>query len=73
MMVLGALVAAGAWWGWQAYPQWFGQSTGDAPAVAEQTAPVGRLGEAPQDVETGEIETSLPSAEGHPAPGQSRS
>ena len=68
MMVLGALVAAGAWWGWQAYPQWFGQSTGDAPAVAEQTAPVGRLGEAPQDVETGEIETSLPSAEDTPPP-----
>ena len=68
MMVLGALVAAGAWWGWQAYPQWFGQSTGDAPAVAEQTAPVERLGEAPQDVETGEIETSLPGAEDTPPP-----
>ena len=68
MMVLGALVAAGAWWGWQAYPQWFGQSTGDAPAVAEQTAPVERLGEAPQDVETGKIETSLPSAEDTPPP-----
>ena len=63
---IGALVAAGAWWGWQVYPQWFGQSTGDAPAVAEQTAPVGRLGEAPQDVETGNIETSLPGAEDTP-------
>ena len=68
MMVLGALVAAGAWWGWQAYPQWFGQSTGDAPAVAEQTAQVERLEEAPQDVETGKIETSLPSAEDTPPP-----
>ena len=65
---IGALVAAGAWWGWQAYPQWFGQSTGDAPAVAEQTAQVGRLEEAPQDVETGEIETSLPGAEDTPPP-----
>ena len=67
-VVIVALLGLGAWWGWQAYPQWFGQSVRDAPAVAEQTASVERFGEAPQDVGTGKIETSLPGAEDTPPP-----
>ena len=65
-LVLVALLGAGGRWVWQAYPQWFGQSVRDVPAVAEQTASVERFGEAPQDVETGKIETSLPGAEDTP-------
>ena len=62
------LAGAGAWWGWQAYPGLFGQSTVDAPAVAEQEAPVEVPGETPQEVETGETGEALAGTEHTPPP-----
>ena len=61
------LIGAGGWWGWQEYPELFGQSSADAPAVVEPEAPVeiqlesevGKTGETIVGIE----ETLLPDKE----------
>ena len=61
------LIGAGGWWGWQEYPELFGQSIADAPAVVEPEAPVeiqleselGKTGETIVGIE----ETPLPDKE----------
>ena len=53
-MVIVALLGAGAWWAWLAYPAWFGRVTEDAPALAQQDTPVAAPGEARQAVERAE-------------------
>ena len=66
MMVLGALVGAGAWWGWQNYPEYLGHVPGDTQPEAQQEIPVDMSGETPQ--ETGETGEALASAEQAPLP-----
>ena len=68
MMVLGALVGAGAWWGWQINPEWFGQFSGDTQPVAQQEISTDMPGETLQETEPGETEEALASAEQIPPP-----
>ena len=56
VIVVGALLGAGAWWGWQAYPEWFGQGPGGSPPVVKQEAPVEIETVTPDATETGELE-----------------
>ena len=51
IVVIVALLGAGAWWGWQEYPEWFGQSAGEAPAVTGQEAPADAPAETPQEAQ----------------------
>ena len=53
-LVIMALLGAGAWWGWQEYPELFGQGAVDAPEITEQETPAYVPGETPQEAETGE-------------------
>ena len=62
-MAIIALLGAGAWWSWQAYPEWFGRDTGDTPALTEQAAPADVPGETQLEAETGESEQVLFGAE----------
>ena len=66
--VIVALLVAGGWWGWQNYPELFGQGGGDAPVVAEGAAPTEASGETPLETETGETEESVAGAEQTPPP-----
>ena len=68
-VVIVALVGVGAWWGWQTYPELFGQGEVDPPAVTGQEAPTDMPGETPQDVKTGETGEALASTEQTPSPG----
>ena len=61
IMVIVALLGAGGWWGWQAYPEWFGRAPIDVIEVAEQEAQAGVETAPPQATETGD---ALASAEG---------
>ena len=65
-LVIVALVGAGGWWGWQTYPEWFGQGAVDAPAITEQETPVDIPGEIPQEVKTEETGEPIASAEQTP-------
>ena len=65
-LVIVALLGVGAWWGWQEYPELFGQGDGDTPAVAEQEVPVEVPGVTPQEVETEEIGEVVAGAEKPP-------
>ena len=67
-VVIVALLGAGAWWGWQEYPELFGQSPGDAPAVTEQETAADVPGETPQEVETGETREVIADTEEPPPP-----
>ena len=58
------LIGAGAWWGWQEYPELFGQGPADIPAVAEQET----LAETPQETETQQTEEAVASMEDTPPP-----
>ena len=42
------LIGASVWWGWQAYPELFGQGSAEFPAVTEQARPVEVPGETPK-------------------------
>ena len=57
------LIGAGAWWGWQEYPELFGQSTGETPAVAEPETIKDTPAETPQETETQQTEEAVASAE----------
>ena len=62
MLVIVVLVGAGGWWGWQTYPELFGQGGGDTLAVTERAAPAGMTPrETPQQTETGEASETLAS------------
>ena len=65
-LVIVALVGAGGWWGWQTYPEWFGQDAVDAPAITEQETPVDMPAETPQEVKTRETGEPIASAEQTP-------
>ena len=65
-VVIVALLGVGAWWGWQEYPELFGQGDGDTPAVTEQEVPVEVPGMTPQEVETEEIGEVVAGAEKPP-------
>ena len=54
-MAIIALLGAGGWWAWQAYPELFGQDSKDTQAVAQQEAPADVSGETQQEAETGEM------------------
>ena len=62
------LIAIGAWWGIQEYPELFGQRTGDSPAVTEQETPVEAPAENPQVTETQQTEEAVASMEETPLP-----
>ena len=62
-LVIVALLGVGGWWGWQTYPELFGQGAGDTPVVTEQETPKDMPGETPQETETGETGEALASAE----------
>ena len=61
-----ALLGVGAWWGWQAYPEWFGQSAGGAPPLAQQEAPADASEETLQETVTGDASETVAGAEDTP-------
>ena len=67
-LVIVALVGAGGWWGWQTYPELFGQGGGDTSKMAEQGVPADMPGETPQETETRETGKALASTEQTPPP-----
>ena len=72
-VVIVAVLGAGAWWGWQEYPELFGQGTVDDPAVVEQESQKGVETEPPKATETGQAlasaeETPPPDGTSQPAP-----
>ena len=60
------LIGAGVWWGWQAYPEWFGQSDAEAPALTKQAAPIETPGETQQETEIQQTEEAVASVEDIP-------
>ena len=62
------LIGAGGWWGWQEYPQLFGQGSADAPALAEPETQKDTLAEIPQVTETKQTKEAVASAEETPPP-----
>ena len=55
-LVIVTLLGAGAWWGFQAYPELFGKSPGDTPTVTEQAAQADEEAVPPDVTDTGEVE-----------------
>ena len=62
------LIGAGGWWGWQEYPQLFGQGSADAPELAEPETPKDTPAEIPQVTETKQTREAVASAEETPPP-----
>ena len=58
------LIGAGVWWGWQQYPELFGQGSADTPAVTEQATPA----ETPKETETQQTEEAVAGLEALPPP-----
>lgn len=58
------LIGAGAWWGWQAYPELFGQSAGETPAVTGQATPAAT----PKETATQQTEEAVARLEVLPPP-----
>ena len=56
------LIGVGAWWGWQQYPELFGQGARETPAVTEQATPAAT----PQETETRQTEESVAGLESLP-------
>ena len=67
MMVVGAFIAAVAWWTWQQYPEWFGRVTDDVLEVTEQAASADPR-ETPRETETGETGETIADMEKTPQP-----
>ena len=66
MLVIVVLLGIGAWWGWQAYPEWFGQGE-EAPAQAErQEAPMEMPEAIPQGAGAGDTEAASARADAPP-------
>ena len=53
-VVIVALLGVGAWWGWQEYPQLFGQGSDDTQQLAQRAATTDVPGETLQETESGE-------------------
>ena len=62
------LIGAGGWWGWQQYPQLFGQGSADALELAEPETQKDTPAEIPQVTETKQTEEAVASAEETPPP-----
>ena len=58
------LIGAGAWWGWQEYPELFRQGSADTPAVTEQETPAAT----PQETETQRTGEAVARLEALPPP-----
>ena len=67
-VVIVALLGAGAWWGWQTYPEFFEKGDVDVAGVTEQEAPVDMPGETPQEAKTGETGEAVAGTEQTPPP-----
>ena len=67
-LVIVALLGIGTWWGWREYPELFGQSGAETPAVTEQAVPEQAPAETPQETETQQTEEAVASAERAPTP-----
>ena len=65
-VVIVALLGAGAWWGWQMYPEFFEKGDVDVAGVTEQEAPVDMPGETPQEAKTGETGEAVAGTEQTP-------
>ena len=63
-----AFLGAGAWWGWQAYPELFGQRPGDSQQLAQQAASTDMPGETLQETESGETGEAVARTEQAPLP-----
>ena len=63
-----ALLGAGAWWSWQAYPELFGQGSLDTPAVTERETPKNVPGEPQQEMETEQTGEAVARLQGIPTP-----
>ena len=53
-LVIVVLLGVSAWWGWQEYPELFGENPGDAPLVTERAAPAETKTASPDATGTGE-------------------
>ena len=62
-LVIVALLGVGGWWGWQTYPELFGQGAGDTPVVTEPETPKDMPSETPQETETGETGEAIAGTE----------
>ena len=68
IVVIVALLGVGAWWGWQEYPELFGQGDGDTSAVTGQEVMVDMPAETLQETETGETGEAVAGMEDPPTP-----
>ena len=68
MLVTGALMAGGAWWTWQHYPEWFGRVTDNVLELTEQAMPADVTGGSPQKTETEETDEAVTDTEEPPQP-----
>ena len=62
-MVIVALLGAGGWWAWQAYPDLFGRGGAESPAPTGQSVPEQAPAETPQETETQQAEAAAAGAE----------
>ena len=65
-LVIVALLGAGAWWGWQEYPELFGQGPVDTQPVAQQEALADITSETPRETAIGDASETLAGAEDTP-------
>ena len=67
-MVIVALLGASGWWGWQEYPQLFGQGPDATKQLIQQTATTDVPGETLQETESGETGEAVARTEQVPLP-----
>ena len=67
-VVIVALLGVGAWWGWQEYPQLFGQRSDATQQLAQQAATTDVPGETLQETESGETGEAVARTEQAPPP-----
>ena len=63
-----ALLGVGAWWGWQEYPELFGQRPGDSQRLAQQAVTTDVPGETLQETESGGTGEAVTRTEQAPLP-----
>ena len=69
-MAIIALLAVGAWWAWQAYPDLFGRGSAESPAPTGQSVPEQAPAQTLQATETRQAEAAAAGAEPAPPPDQ---